>query len=386
MLICNFEETIRMSAKNLTNRESSLDIIRIVALFSVISVHFYWHSGFNNEEVAGIEMYILCLMKALFSVCVPLFISLTGYLMCNKKLCKQYYKGIRKTLIIYVLASIACVIYCFFANAPLLNIIEVVFSILNFSAAPYAWYIELYIGLFLLIPFLNLIYNNLRSKKQKQALLLTLIILTILPSLFNIYRPFDLSWWIHPSSSNVYQKIIPSWWINIYPLTYYFSGAYLREFGIKFKTKTLVILFAISVFLFGSFNFYRSYGGKYANEGYNEVYGFEAYILTILLFEILRRIKANNMSIKFRAVLKYLSDLVLGAYLVSYIFDDFFYYNFLNKYVPVMTDRLPYYFLIVPCVFICSLLLSAILNLIVKGFSRLFCKIKAQLHKKNIKV
>ena len=40
------------------------------------------------------------------------------------------------------------------------NIINSIIYIFNFTACPNAWYLEMYIGLFLLIPFLNIIYNN----------------------------------------------------------------------------------------------------------------------------------------------------------------------------------------------------------------------------------
>ena len=44
-------------------------------------------------------------------ICVPLFLLLTGYLMKNKELSIKYYKGIGNTLFVYVLASIACVLF-----------------------------------------------------------------------------------------------------------------------------------------------------------------------------------------------------------------------------------------------------------------------------------
>ena len=88
-------------------------------------------------------------------ICVPLFLLLTGYLMKNKELSIKYYKGIGNTLFVYVLASIACVLFknIYYPNEHH----NLLLSILNFTGANYAWYIEMYIGLFFIIPFLNLI-------------------------------------------------------------------------------------------------------------------------------------------------------------------------------------------------------------------------------------
>lgn len=61
--------------------------------------------------------------------------------------------------------------------------------------------------------------------------------------------------------------------------------------------------------------------------------------------------------------LKVISDLSLGAYLLSYIFDKKFYPILIEK-VPEMQNRLEYYIIIVLSVFICSILLSAVINIL----------------------
>ena len=93
-------------------------------------------------------------------------------------------------------------------NGESFSIRHIIKSILNFDIG-YSWYIKMYLGLFLLIPFINLIYNNLKNKKQKQVLILTMLVLTSFQGIFNIKY-----------------NLIPDWWISIYPLTYYFIGCY----------------------------------------------------------------------------------------------------------------------------------------------------------------
>lgn len=364
-----------MDINKLKKRNTSADIIRIVAVFTVISVHFFLYTGFYSETVAGNKMFIMCLMRTLFGVCVPLFIILTGYLMSQKTLSKKYYWGIRKTLLIYLLASFACMIYKAIHLKTQYTLKTIILDILSFEGANYAWYIEMYIGLFLLIPFLNLIYNNLQSKEHKQVLVLTLISLTVLPSLFNIYNFESVSWWANPASSDDFSKLIPSWWMGFYPVSYYFVGCYLREYGIKLKTKTLLLLLALCTLAFSSFNFYRSHGNTYITGLYGYWYGIHPFILSVLLFVIITRIKTDNFSTKFKLVLWKMSDLTLSMYLVSYIFDSYFYEK-LNAKVPVMQDRLIYYFIMIPLIFICSLLLAVILEIIQKLIFKAVPKIR----------
>ena len=40
-------------------RDSLLDIIRIVAVATVLSVHFFLHNGFYSQTVQGKPMYIM---------------------------------------------------------------------------------------------------------------------------------------------------------------------------------------------------------------------------------------------------------------------------------------------------------------------------------------
>ena len=227
-----------MDIKKLNTRNSAMDIIRIVAVFTVISVHFFLHNGFYSQTVKGAEMYIMVLMRTFFSVCVPLFIILTGYLMSNKTLSKKYYSGIVKTLIVFVLATIVCMVFKTVKYGDPFTIKDFILNTLNFKGANYSWYIEMYIGLFLIIPFLNLAYNNLKDKKQKQILVLTMIGITILPTALNIFNFENASWWLDPKSSDTFSALIPDWWIGFYPITYYFTGCYLKEYGLKLKTST----------------------------------------------------------------------------------------------------------------------------------------------------
>ena len=85
-------------------------------------------------------------------------------------------------------------------------------ELLAFTGAPHAWYVEMYIGLFLLILFLNVLYHGLTSRRQKQVLILTLLAVTALPALTNLYHscfppggrsctPLPITCWAHISAN-----------------------------------------------------------------------------------------------------------------------------------------------------------------------------------------
>ena len=68
------------------------------------------------------------------------------------------------------------------------------------------------------------------------------------------------------------------------------------------------------------------------------------------------------------AALKLLSDSVLGAYLLSVIFDKTAYAR-LTETVPVVTDRFVYAPLTVIAVFLCSMAVSIVITLLFRAVS-----------------
>lgn len=363
-----------MEVKKIENRNSALDIIRIVAVFTVISVHFFLYNGFYSYPVEGIKMYVTVVFRSFLSVCVPLFIILTGYLMSNKTLSKKYYSSIVKTILVFIVSTVFCMLYKSIAHGDPFTVKSLIFGTLDFSGSQYSWYVEMYIGLFLLIPFLNLSYNKLSCKKHKQILVLTLVAITILPTLLNIFNFESATWWTDPKSSEVYQQIIPDYWMSMYPIAYYFTGCYLREYGLKLKTKSLLIVFLVTVLAFGTFSFYRFHGSTFKILSFVHWYGFEPYITATLFFALITRIKTDKYSIRTKKFLWKLSDLTYGMYLISYVFDSIF-YPILNQKIPEFLDKLPFYFVIVPVIFVCSAIGSAVMNIIASFLMIAYIKI-----------
>lgn len=84
-------------------RDFRIDIIRIVAAFSVLGVHFFLHSGYYDIPLTGRRMYVATLLRILFGVCVPLFMIISGYLQNHKRLEKGYFFEVFKFIGAYAL-------------------------------------------------------------------------------------------------------------------------------------------------------------------------------------------------------------------------------------------------------------------------------------------
>ena len=346
---------------DIKKRSPAADIIRIYAFFCVVAVHFFLQSKFYDGWFEGNMMLVMTILRTSFMICVPLFLMLSGFLMRKKALSVDYYKRISKIIITYVLASIVCILYSKFGLFADITIKTAIQSILSFSGAPYSWYVEMYLGLFLIIPFLNVLYNNIPTKKWKLVLLASFIALTSLPGVVNVYNFNSLDWWLMPSSSFETTKIIPSWWITFYPVTYYFLGCYLSEYGLKIKKSINLILIILVTVLSGAFSFWRSYKGVFAWGEWGDYQALFNVILAVLVFVFFMNLKYTKVSDRAAKFLQTISGLTFGGYLVSSVFDMYFYPQLVEK-VPVLTDRFKYFVVMVPLVFVCSLITSYIIS------------------------
>lgn len=346
---------------NTKDRMFQLDIVRSLAIFFVISVHFISYIGFYEQNVSGLVQYVIVLVRVVFITCVPLFLLLTGYLMKNKTIQKEYYFRILEILLTYLVCGAICQIVLFVTKGTDYSSVEGILSFFSFKATPYGWYIEMYIGLFLLIPFLNVLWKNLNTK-QKNVLIITLIFITASASIFNVFDFTQTKWWIgsvHNSS-----KIIQSYWTIIYPLTYYFLGCYFEENKDYIKRVKVIYLIGF-IILFGTINYFKYYNNKFLMLEDTSYGGYQAMIISTLIFLLCLKIEKSPNTIKKFAAL--ISKFSLEMYMLSFVTDKVVYFV-LNKFISNYSIKALSYFLIVPIIFFITLIFSYIVGNGIKKF------------------
>lgn len=353
-----------------SKRNPALDVVRIVATICVITFHCIGRNGLYDVYMVGTRMYLLCILQAAVTLCVPLFIILTGYLMRKKRLNKKFYGGIVKTLVIYAMAATVCEIVKY--GMPGKTFLA---KLTSGRGTGYSWYVAMYMGLFLIIPFLNMMYRgdfsdqgSASAKKYKRSLIASLLALTALPPAVNIFV-FDMEWWKNPTISTEYLEILTTFWVSMYPVTYYMIGCYLAEYGLKLRRSVCGLLLAAVILVNGSHSFLRSCGMEYASGSWLSYGSLAIVIQSTLAFQWIASANTQNWSNGVQKLLKILSDLCFGAYLVSQIFETLFYPMFAEA-VPSVGLRMNYYPLMVGMVFVCSMALSGGLHLVYEGIHR----------------
>ncbi len=325
-----------------TTRSFGLDLIRAFAIFSVIGNHFFTlNTPFITSPFVGGSMFLQSVSLSIFLSGVPLFLMLTGFLNSNKFISRTYYSGIFKVIISYLFFAILSLLYMRYYLSEDLSLRSSIGKILRFNAVPYGWYIKMWIGLFLLTPFLNVLYKGLPNKRQRQLLIITLASMTFLPDLTNRFGFY----------------IFPDFWKQCFPITYYFIGSYIREYKPKInKIIAFFIIIAIglfsplyTVFFNPGYPLTRIMGGAF------DIFGaFSAILLYLIMYDV-------QCSTKWlKKLIYWISLLSLDMYLCCWIFDSMIYPYFINRYFESQTSFGLFFFIIVPTIFFASFALAYI--------------------------
>ena len=199
----------------------------------------------------------------------------------------------------------------------------------------YGWYVEMYIGLFLLSPFLNIVLDKLQTPKQYAWLAVTMLVLTALPSSI--------------PSINVF----PDYWIGLYPITMYILGAGIAKFRPKIPCWVAGIAAAAVLALMGYFSISTATRSFY--DGFPQDYGgFWVTLATTLLFLSIYKLQVPKVLHK---PLAWMSSGVFEGFLLSRLFDVWVYTTAPSFFRQPENYWLCFLCLTIP-IYICSLLLG----------------------------
>ena len=343
-------------------RDANLDLIRCVAVLFVLILHFILYSGWYLTPNVDFSHWFMNMLRALFLNCVPLFMLLTGYLCCRRELSARYYLGLVRIYVLYLFSCLASLLVRHFALGEILSLRSVLYGVLNHRANSYSWYVAMYTGLFLLIPFLNLAWAGLKTRRKRLVLLGTMLYLTALPGLLNLRH-----------------QIYLVWWASLYPLTYYFIGAYIREYRRKLRPGPLALVLLAALAGAAAVNFFLSRPEGFVFVDGNNYEGFQAQICSVLLFLLLLNLDLSRCPKGLAAGIRWLSGLSFPVYLFSNA-TDLLVYSLCRKLIPrggawvyaYALGALASLLLCIPLAWLAERLAHPLIKGIKKGLSRLY--------------
>ncbi|MBQ9078801.1 MAG: acyltransferase family protein [Ruminococcus sp.] len=335
---------------------AGIDILKIIAALFVVGVHSFLYNGFYYEPITDRQFIIPIATRWITYTCVPIFMTVSGYLMKNKKLDKKYYLGLLRVIVIYIVVSIICMRFNHEHYGTEFDSWSILRGFLQYSNANYGWYVNYYIALFAFIPFLNMAFNGLENKKQRFALVATVAIFTIFAR--SLYIGFDRA---------EQSRLLPDYLNGAWPIAYYYAGAFIREYPPKrcFRNKLLIFAVLAAAVIFITESTYK-HSSENVEENYrflswhfNDYGTYPVFIIAVCIFLLLFDITIRNKVAEF--IIKQLSGATFALYLISYVFDNKYYAEFNAKY-PDVYERWKHSYEIVGKNFLYALLCALVIQ------------------------
>lgn len=199
-------------------RQLGPDLIRTLAISMVFVIHMLAITKVLSGSLRSPKWVAYDFVHFLSMIAIPLFLLLTGYLQEGKRLGSRYYTGVLPTVLSYFATSaVVAALMVFVYGMPKSGPARLILHIFDYTYG-YAWYMEMYLCLFLLIPFLNILFDAL-SKKQQLWMIGTLAFLTMLPPVVSNFIV-----------TGIYFEVLPDFLENMYVITLYFIGAYIARY------------------------------------------------------------------------------------------------------------------------------------------------------------
>lgn len=228
--------------KEKTERNSNFELMRITSMFMIVIWHFIFHSNIL-AKTSGTLNLIIYFIYIIVSIHVNSFILVSGYFQYNKKFKPRKIVSLITTTWFYKL--IYAIIFSVTGIVTITKT-EMLFFIqpfnFNYGFGEFYWFINMYIFLYLLSPFINKLIETLSQRQHKTLIIILLIMLSIVPTV-------TLN-----STLNNNGYTIASF-VMLYIIGAYFGKYKLREnYHFKNFSKNkyqllLLVLFIISIFL-----------------------------------------------------------------------------------------------------------------------------------------
>lgn len=164
------------SSDNFKSKTVYLEILRIVAAFFVIVNHTtadIFLSNTPDSKTWWCSLGYFFISKA----GVPIFLMISGTVLLSKNDdARKYLSRIFRIIIVILVFSTVNYVINLWINKGTFHIKELVGQIYKYSASNAYWYLYLYLGILLILPFLQILAAHMQRKQFQLFLILTVVV------------------------------------------------------------------------------------------------------------------------------------------------------------------------------------------------------------------
>lgn len=256
-------------------RQINLEMLRIVTMFMIITLHFLAHGGIlNSIQLPGAKYYFYWSAAGICYVAVNCYVLITGYFQSRSQF------RLKKLLLLF--AEVWFYSIVIYAGLCLLDVRP--FTVKDFLTALFPalnseyWFVTIYIGLYVLSPFINWALDRLEQRQHMLLIVVLTLLFSVWPTFFflsvslNFGGGFGIVWFFVLYCIGAYiRKYVKKdrnvWrWAGAFvilagmiPLSKFviagISGKYLNNFvpDSMFYSYNSILVLGASIALFGTF-------------------------------------------------------------------------------------------------------------------------------------
>ncbi len=159
-------------------RKSNFELMRIVAILMIIYYHLIIHGNMLDNSRNINFTFVNEVIKFFVIVHVNLFILLSGYFQCKSKFRLSKVFSLVGEILFYSIIITVILKLTGLIDIDKVHFIRQIF--LTENSGQY-WFVKIYLYLYCLSPFINLLIDKLDKNKFKKLLIVLLILISIIP-------------------------------------------------------------------------------------------------------------------------------------------------------------------------------------------------------------
>ncbi len=301
----NLEET---EIKTQKKRDTNFELLRILAMLMIIVHHYNVFGGilYNADKVIDsqrIEYYIFYFAEYICIIAVNLYVMISGYYMVKSKMKVKKIVKLELELLFYSVLIYAILVW---QHKIDFNASDCLYTFFPVISNQY-WFMTAYMGLYLLVPFINKLANSLNKKSYGYLIIISTIIFSVVRTIFptnNILESnggYSLTWFIYLYLLAGYIHLYFDRDIKKYKLAIIFFLLIFGEMAVRFYLQKSTDNFD-KIWVKTSLNF---------SLFYNQLF---ILIETVIVFLFFKNIHIKNEIAN--KMITVISPLTLGVYLI----------------------------------------------------------------------
>lgn len=179
-----------MSSARFSNRDSNMELLRIISMLLIVSSHFATHGAWDRSSLNVSSEVVLGIIQIGGEVGVNCFVLISGYYLIEARL---KLISLARTWGQTFFYSIAILCVVFLAGGDL-DVSDVVRSFIPVSSSLY-WFVTAFMGMMLLSPLLRRVSSGLSEQGWRYLLFLLFVIMSFIPTITTFDFAFTKIGW-----------------------------------------------------------------------------------------------------------------------------------------------------------------------------------------------